>query len=53
MQVYGALELLLDRCELYKHDGLQLNQRGTFALGQRMLRVAQDYLNWDLGGREE
>ena len=31
--------------ELFKRDGLHLNRRGTFALGQRMLRVAQEYLN--------
>ena len=38
-----------DRAELLKRDGLHLNRRGTFALGQRMLSVAQDCLNWRLG----
>lgn len=33
------------RRDHFKFDGLHLNRRGTFALGQRMLRVAQPYLN--------
>ena len=28
-----------------------MNRRGTLAMGQRMLRVAQDYLNWGIGGQ--
>ena len=41
----GHWDSFWDRGELFKHDGLHLNRRGTHVLGQRMLRVAQDYLN--------
>lgn len=41
----GHWDYFWDRGDLYKRDGLHLNRRGTFALGQRMLRVAQDHLN--------
>ena len=41
----GPMDSFWDRGELFKCDGLHLNRRGTFALGQRMPRGAQDYLN--------
>ncbi|KAJ8364355.1 hypothetical protein SKAU_G00131860 [Synaphobranchus kaupii] len=41
----GHWDSFWDRGDLYRWDGLHLNQRGIAALGQRMLRVAQDYLN--------
>ena len=41
----GHWDSFWDRGELFKRDGLHLNRRGTLVLGQRMLRVAQDYLN--------
>lgn len=41
----GHWNYFWDRGDLFKPDGLHLNRRGTFALGQRMLRVAESYLN--------
>ena len=41
----GPMDSFWDRGELFRCDWLHLNRRGTFALDQRMLRVAHDYLN--------